>query len=39
MLISHDLVCKNEAIMVVFFVVFLNGEVYLSKWLVYKSKL
>ena len=35
MLISHDLVCNNRAIMVLF----LNWEVYLSEWLVYKSKL
>ena len=37
MLILHDLVCKHWAIIVLF----LDGEVYLAKWLhwlVYKSK-
>ena len=34
MLILHDLVCKHWTIMVLY----LDGEVYLSTWLVYKSK-
>ena len=34
MLILHDLVCKHWAIIVLY----LAGEVYLSTWLVYKSK-
>ena len=34
MLILHDLVCKHCAIIVLF----LHGEVYLSMWLMYKSK-
>ena len=33
-MISHNLVCKYWAIMVLFW----NGEVYFSKWLLYKSK-